>query len=229
MKPDPSFDDYQAKWTAAYERSNYGTGLAAYFLRMSHEWCERRFDRNDHFARVLEVGAGTGVHIRSVRHGFDEYWMTDLNRPLLEQIPQSGASTTGRVFVKSEDAAKLSFGERSFDRLIATHVLEHLPSPHQVLREWVRVVRPGGVLSLVLPCDPGLAWRWGRNLGPRRTFTRAGIDYDYWMAREHINSINNLVSLLRYYFDVVEESWRPCLVPSMDLNLFYIAHVKVGA
>ena len=227
MKPDPSFDDYQKKWTAAYERSNYDSGLAAYFLRMSHEWCERKFDCNDRFTRVLEVGAGTGVHIRSVRHGFDEYWMTDLNIRMLEQIPTSGSSA-GRIFVKSEDAARISFGDHSFDRLIATHVLEHLPNPHQVLREWVRVVRPGGVISLVLPCDPGLAWRWGRNLGPRRMFMRAGIAYDYWMAREHINSINNLVSLLRYYFDDIEESWRPLLVPSMDLNLFYLAHIRVA-
>jgi len=227
MKPDPSYDDYQAKWTATYERSNYGSGLAAYLLRMSHEWCERRFDRSDHFSKVLEVGAGTGVHIRSVRHGFDEYWMTDLNRSMLDQIATADASRVGRLIVKDEDATKLSFGDHSFDRLIAAHVLEHLPSPHQVLREWVRVVRPGGVISLVLPCDPGLAWRLGRSVGPRRTFTRAGIAYDYWMAREHINAINNLVSMLRYYFNVIEEAWRPLLVPSMDLNLFYIAHIRL--
>jgi len=227
VKPDPSVAEYQANFSATYESANYGRGLAAYFLRMSHVWCERRFDRADHFSQVLEVGAGTGVHLKSVRHSFDEYWMTDLNQPLLDQFAANGPTKEGRICVKSEDATHLSFADHSFDRLIAAHVLEHLPNPHRVLREWVRVVRPGGVISLILPCDPGLAWRWGRHLGPRRALLQRGLAYDYWMAREHINPIHNLVSFLRYYFDEIDESWRPFFLPSTDLNLFYIAHVRV--
>ena len=53
------------------------------------------------------------------------------------------------------------------------------------------------------------------------------MEYDYWMAREHINPINNLVALLRYYFPERQESWAPLRIPSMDLNLFYLAHLKV--
>jgi ubiquinone/menaquinone biosynthesis C-methylase UbiE len=174
---------------------------------------------------VLEVGAGTGVHIEHVRHGYDEYVMTDLNAPMLD-LASRRVVGRGKVRSESQDATKLTFDDASFDRVIATHVLEHLPQPHRVLREWMRVLRPGGILSLVLPCDPGVAWRLGRAVGARQKFVRAGIDYDYWMAREHINAINNLVAFVRYYFpDSRQESWRPLLVPSMDLNLFYIAHV----
>jgi SAM-dependent methyltransferase len=105
-------------------------------------------------------------------------------------------------------------------------VLEHLPAPHAVLREWSRVVKPGGIISLVLPCDPGIAWRLGRAVGSRGKFVRAGLDYDYWMAREHINAINSLVALVEYYFPHREVAWKPFRVPSMDLNLFYIAHLR---
>lgn len=227
MRPDPDLAAYQARWAATYRESNYEHGLAAWFLRRSHVWCEQRFGHDRHFPQVLEVGAGTGEHIGSVLHGFDEYWMTDITAPMLERIDAGNPQRRGKIIVKSEDATRLSFADHSFDRLIAAHVLEHLPDPHRVLREWVRVVRPGGVISLVLPCDPGLAWRLGRSLGPRRRFTRAGIDYDYWMAREHINPINNLAALLKYYFDRIETSWRPLRLPSMDLNLFYIAHAWV--
>jgi ubiquinone/menaquinone biosynthesis C-methylase UbiE len=227
VKPDPSLDEYRQKWNSLYERSNYDRGLAAYFMRRSHDWCERRFDAASHFGRVLEIGAGSGAHLRAVRHRWDEYWLTDSNPALLAQIAPGIAPPGGKVIVRREDATRLSFPDRCFDRLIATHVLEHLPEPHRVLREWARVVRPGGIISVVLPCDPGLAWRWGRHLGPRRTFIRAGIDYDYWMAREHINPIGNLVRFLRHYFDEIDECWRPCLLPSIDLNLFYVAHVRV--
>lgn len=225
MKADPSHQDYVQRWAELYESHNYNSGLAGYFLKKSHVWCEQEFTPGDHFSRVVEVGAGSGIHVDYVRHGFDEYVMTDLNPPMLKKIRDR--SRAGRVTAARENAAALSFSDASFDRLIATHVLEHMPSPHEVLREWARVLKPGGVMSLVLPCDPGVSWRIGRAIGSRGKFIRAGIEYDYWMAREHINPINNLVPILRYYFEDVREQWLPCRVPSMDINLFYIAHVRV--
>ena len=174
------------------------------------------------------MGAGTSAHLEHVRHSFDEYWITDRSMPFLEQVYEPLAeSIKGRVHVACEDATMLSYSDASFDRLIAAHVLEHIHPPHVTLREWSRVVRPGGEITLVLPCDPGLWWRLGRSLVSRPKFKRAGLDYDYWMAREHVNPINNLVALVRYYFDDVSEIWWPFGIPSIDLNLFLITHIRV--
>lgn len=71
------------------------------------------------------------------------------------------------------------------------------------------------------------AWRLGRYCCARKSFIKQGIDYDYWMAREHINPINNLVSFIKTYFNETEESWKPFSISSMDLNLFYIVHIKI--
>ena len=227
MRTEPDHDAYLVKWAALYEGKNYDEGLAGYFLTKSHVWCEAAFDGDDHFPRVLEVGAGTGIHVNHVRHGFDEYVMTDLNQPFLDAAVAREKGFGGRVTSMSQDATALDLPDASFDRVIATHVLEHLPQPHLVLREWMRVLKPGGTLSLVLPCDPGVAWRLGRAVGARGKFVKAGIAYDYWMAREHVNAINNLVAFVHYYFpEGVQESWHPLRIPSMDLNLFYIAHIR---
>jgi ubiquinone/menaquinone biosynthesis C-methylase UbiE len=228
IRDDPDHDEYLRRWSGIYERANYEAGLAAYFLRKSHEWSERAFNAHVHFPKVLEVGAGTGVHLPFVRHTFDEYWMTDLNTPFLERaLAADVLRTRDKVRVDRQDAAALTFSDNTFDRLIATHILEHLPQPHGAIREWARVLKPGGWLSLVLPCDPGVAWRVGRAIGSRGKFIEAGIDYDYWMAREHVNPINNLVAFVRHYFPDVRDQWLPLRVPSMDLNLFYIAHIRV--
>lgn len=227
MKPDPNYAQYLAQWNDAYQRLNYNQGLSSYFLGKSHDWAESSFAPTHHFARVLEVGAGTGAHIDSVRHTFDEYVMTDMNIDILQTAAKRSAATRN-VRTEQQDATKLTYPDASFDRLIATHVLEHLPAPHQVLREWHRVVKPGGVITLVLPCDPGIAWRLGRAIGSRAKFVKVGMAYDYWMAREHINAINNLHALVQFYFDEVESFWRPFAIPSMDINLFYICHIKVG-
>lgn len=225
MRNDPNYEEYLSKWASLYEGKNYDEGLAGYFLTKSHSWCEAPFGPETKFSEVLEVGAGTGVHLAHIKHQFDRYVMTDLNAPFLDAATLKKHPHGDKVVAMSQDATKLDFESSSFDRVIAAHVLEHLPKPHEVLREWIRVLRPGGTLSLVLPCDPGFAWRLGRSVGARGKFTKAGIDYDYWMAREHINAINNLVAFVRFYFRSRVESWRPLLVPSMDINLFYIAHI----
>ena len=227
MRPDPDPQVYQGRLDASYRARNYGGSLAARMMRRGHVLLERAFDASAVFPTVVEVGAGTGEHLPHVRHDFDRYFLTDLNPTrLADARADLPATLAERVIVTSEDATRLSFADASADRLIACHILEHLPDPHAVLREWHRVVRPGGVLSILLPCDPGLLWRTGRALGPRAAAERAGIEYDYWMAREHVNGIGNLVTLIRYYFDQVQETWFPTHMPSVDLNLFYLCQIQ---
>ncbi len=226
MRAEPDIDTYNERLAGAYDALNYGKSLSSSFMRRGHVALEAPFGPETSFPSVLEVGAGAGEHLGYVRHGFDDYLMTDWNDIRLERaraaLPEG---LRDRVRVGREDATKLSLADASVDRVVACHILEHLYRPHEVLREWHRVLKRGGVMSILLPCDPGLAWRFGRLLGPRASAERAGIDYDYWMAREHVNPIGNLVTFIRYYFPHVRETWHPLRVPSTDLNLFYLCHV----
>jgi ubiquinone/menaquinone biosynthesis C-methylase UbiE len=223
-EPDPGL--YNRRLAAAYQELNYGRSLAGRIMRHGHVLLERPFGPAAHFGTVLEVGAGSGEHLRYVRHRFDAYCMTDWNDIRLEHARAAlPPELRDKVQVAREDATRLSLPDTSVDRLIACHVLEHLYRPHEVLREWYRVLRRGGVMSLLLPCDPGLLWRLGRRFGPRAKAERAGIEYDYWMAREHVNPIGNLVVFLRYYFPDLREDWFPARIPSTDLNLLYLCHV----
>lgn len=227
MRQDPSYEEFLKQWAELYHDVNYDSGLTGYFLRKSHVWAETEHGEETYFPKVLEVGAGTGEHIKHVKHKFDEYWITDLNPPMMTGFNNDAHEQKNeKIFFSKQDATKLTFEDQSFDRVIAAHVLEHLINPTDALREWVRVLKPNGVLSLVLPCDPGVAWRLGRYLVARKKAIANGIEYDYWMAREHVNPINNLVSLIRYYFPNAQEKWLPLKITSMDFNLFYIVNLK---
>jgi len=125
------------------------------------------------------------------------------------------------------DAAALSFPSYALDQVVAAHILEHIPQPINALKEWFRVARDGGLISIVLPCDRGMLWRFGRKLGPRNSGVKMEIDHDYWMAREHVNSIFNLVSLISYYFPYRHDSWFPSRIACPDVNLFHVTHLRV--
>lgn len=225
MRDTPS---YELSYIQSYDTNNSEQTLAGYFLQKSHQLLEKTLPEEIVFNRVLEVGAGSGHHFPYMKHDCQQYVMTDGSDAMLEIASKKYSSqlSGGPLIIEKQDATALTYPDHSFDRLIATHVLEHLPNPANVLREWNRVVRPNGVISVVLPCDPGMLWRLGRHLGPRRNARQLGIAYDYLQAAEHINSIFNLVVFIRHYFENTTELWYPTRIPTPDLNLFYICHIR---
>jgi len=225
---DPAWLDYRARFADVYDESNYASPLQSAMMRASHRLAEKRFQKHEHFSKVLEIGAGTGEHLDFVRHTFDQYILSDLDAKTLEVAKGKLNARFGtKLMFETQSGESLSYVDNSFDRLIATHVLEHIYQPHLALKEWVRVIKNGGVLSLLIPTDPGIAWRLGRHLGPRKNAVSQGIAYDYVMAREHVNSCNNLIALLRHYFPERTESWWPLPIPSIDLNLFFVCHAVI--
>ena len=204
----------------------YRKGLTGYIFKHIHKVLEESLPLYCQGGRViLEVGAGDG-HIGYLKHSFQEYFLTDASQEVLEHA--RAVNSDSRVKFTMTLAEKLPFADHAFDRLIACNVLEHIYHPHEALREWNRVVRPGGIISLILPCDPGLAWRMGRLVSStRRLMLRKGLPYEYVMAREHVNPIGNLVSIIRYHFENIHELWWPLRIHSTDANLFYCAHIIV--
>lgn len=223
---DEAWLKYRAVFASIYDLANYTSPLQAWVMRASHRMTERPLDPDAYFENVIEIGAGTGEHFSHVRHRYGSYTLTDMDAATLEVARRKIEAMPGvqadRIRYEVTDGGVSRYADNSFDRLVATHVLEHIYQPHLALKEWRRIVKPGGTISILIPTDPGLAWRLGRHLGPRRTYTRLGIAYDYMMAREHVNSCNSLIALMRHYFPERRERWWPTPIPSMDINLFHL-------
>jgi SAM-dependent methyltransferase len=62
-------------------------------------------------------------------------------------------------------AGALPFHDHALDYVIASHVLEHVANPVAALAEWYRVLRPGGIIYLVVP-DRRATWEHRRELTP---------------------------------------------------------------
>ena len=181
-----------------WEGSNYNdylyVGAQGFFMRQLHTRMEKPFDESDMFPLTVEVGAGEGQHFPYVRHRFERYVMTDKRASgATEQLPP------GAEFM-SADAQDLPFESGTVDRLVSTCVLHHLPDPEAALQSWRRVVRGGGVLTILLATDPGFAHRLGRHLTTRRAATKLGLDYDLEMAREHRNHAGALMVMIERMF-----------------------------
>lgn len=117
--------------------------------------------------RLLDLGAGGGRHaFEAMRRGAwvvaldaDEGETKDaaaLMAGLLESddaVRDNGG--TGLPLVG--DALRLPFPSGSFDRVIASEVLEHIPEDRTAISELARVLKPGGTMAVTVP-------RWGPEL-----------------------------------------------------------------
>jgi len=224
---DKAWLHYRKSFSKVYDESNYSSNFQSFVMGASHKLLEKIYTAEDYFDNVLEVGAGTGEHLFYVKHKFNSYTLTDLDFKTLKKAKVK-LKNFSKVNFERQIANKLSYKADSFDRVVATHVLEHIINPHLAIKEWIRVLKHNGTLSILIPTDPGLAWRLGRNFGPRKQAIQKGFAYDYIMAREHVNSCINLIAILKHYFPDHKESWWPFPLPSVDLNLFYAFNVKVS-
>ncbi|MBJ7308083.1 MAG: class I SAM-dependent methyltransferase [Acidimicrobiia bacterium] len=119
--------------------------------------------------RLLDLGCGFGRHaFEALRRGA-RVVACDMAVPELEQVSATAfamkeageiAPTLSCTSVAG-DGTKLPFADASFDRIIASEVMEHVPDDAAALTEFIRVLRPGGTIAITVPAEfpEKICWR----------------------------------------------------------------------
>ncbi len=168
--------------------------------------------------RVLEIGAGLGEHLSYEQN------LESTQYHAIELRPEIAAEIRRRhpqVEVVVGDCQKaIPFPDRYFDRVIAIHVLEHLPDLPAALIEIRRTLKPEGELCAVIPCEGGFAYRFAQEISSRRMFRkRYGMSYDFCIQSEHVNQAAEIMEELSLQFQVRDTSFFPLKIPSITMNI----------
>ncbi len=119
--------------------------------------------------RVLDLGCGEGRHVISVYLEDDveaigvDLCLNDLktaqerSEPFIEAVceekdDKESKGNSGKLFaLASANALQLPFADNSFDKVICSEVLEHIPDYEGALAEIERILKPNGLFCASVP------------------------------------------------------------------------------
>jgi len=108
--------------------------------------------------RVLDLGCGEGRHVISAYLEAEvdavgvDLCLEDLRRTQEKYAEFAAGQSPGSSFtLASANALSLPFADASFDKVICSEVLEHIPDYRGALQEIDRILKPGGLFCASVP------------------------------------------------------------------------------
>ena len=142
--PDPAY--VHAAFSSIAER--YVTANHVLSLGTDILWRERVVQMVAEWkpARLLDVATGTGDLALAIRRAFPEMEVlgTDFCRPMLDVAVRRGLEQ-----VLEADAMNLPLADASYDAVTVAFGLRNMADYEKALREWRRILRPGGHLLVL--------------------------------------------------------------------------------
>jgi len=205
--------------------SHLYSGLLGVLMKYCHRKLEDFKKKKSVYDKILEIGAGSAPHFNFMNSSYNEYHIAETS-----DYAEDFNKDNIKVKLVKYDGKNLPYQNETFDRIIISHCLEHILSPEEFIQEMMTKLKKGGILSISLPTDPGIAWRLGRLFirffTIKKTYQISGEEFNYMNATEHVNSIFNLISIIRFnYKNSYEEHFYPLRLKISDFNLFYNVHI----
>jgi SAM-dependent methyltransferase len=141
------------------------------------------------------------------------------------------ALTENALLALSDD---LPFKEESLDYIVALHMLEHIGDPIGLIKYWVRLLKPGGGIGIVVPDwrytwdargdDNPLGHKWNPTPDLVRTLYR-----DHWSAETDLESLDTYPYRISFDFVLRKHGdFVPFKVPPVDSLQSGLARQQAG-
>jgi SAM-dependent methyltransferase len=172
---------------------------------------------------ILEIGPGSLDHMAQWSGRPAKFICVDINEGFMaravEKLEAAGIPTETHI-TRAVDGGLLPLADGSVDLILSFYSLEHLHPLQSHIAEFLRVLKPGGLLVGAIPCEGGLGWGLGRYLTTRRWLLANGIkDPGKIISWEHPNFADTILSGIETGFDWRVRRFWPLRIPVIDANL----------
>ncbi len=145
---------------------------------------------------ILEVGCGIGSFTEMLV-SYGNVYACDIDENCIEQTREMIDREANIGFGDIENG-NYFFGEKIFDTITCINVLEHIEYDKKALKNIHHLLKPAGVLILLVPAHPFLYGKIDQEIGHYRRYTKKGVralledaDFDVVYARK-INGLGGI-------------------------------------
>lgn len=185
-----------------YQNNRCGNTKASWLASQFEKWMHKKVAADLKFINydyeTLEVGAGTLNHL-----AFENLtYPYDIVEPFSQlYLNSKDIHIIRNQFIDLNDIVL----EPQYDRIISIATFEHLCDLPNIIARISILLKPNGVLLVAIPSEGGLLWKLAWKLSTGLEFRlKYHLDYGILMRYEHINTWQEINSLLNHFFAKVE-------------------------
>ena len=136
--------DYWTKRAPAFKKQRQAELKSEKMLQWQTEICSRLPQKSG--LSILDIGCGAGFFSILLAEKGHNVTGIDLTESMIEEARKLGQETGSAASFLVMDAERLAFADNMFDAVVSRNVTWNLPHPEQAYAEWLRVLKPGGIL-----------------------------------------------------------------------------------
>lgn len=207
-------DDFVHKWLEGFPKKY---GAMEVFNQNYPAKIFKKIDSNRKKRwKTVEIGGGLGSHVPYEDLSSQEYTIIDIRQNILDTLKEVHPEVNSIL----GDCQKEYAAKNSFDRVIAIHVLEHLPNLPEAIKQMHRVLSSDGVAHVVIPCEGSLAYTLCRKISAERLWHKLyHTDYTWFIKSEHINLPYEIIEEIEKYFTIKYKRFFPFPIPFEFCNI----------
>ena len=142
-------DEIESYWstrTEGYSEVNHkelaGTQKNAWLKVLTSQFPDKPKEE----IRILDIGTGPGFFAILLAEAGYQVTAVDYTEEMLKEAQSNAGGLAGCIVWKTGDAQALDVESNSFDAVVTRNVTWNLPRPDLAYKEWLRVLKPEGVL-----------------------------------------------------------------------------------
>lgn len=165
--------------------------------------------------RILDCGCGNGFHLMIIHNlGESKLYGFDLDKKLLIKAKKKIGNPS--VKLTYGEIYQIPYQDASFDKIVLSEVLEHIPDDLMALREVSRVLKKKGLLIITVP-NHNYPFLWDPVNKLLEFFTSKHISHGFWAGiwNMHLrlykrNEIIELVRKANFEIEEIENLTHYC-------------------
>ncbi len=139
---------------------------------------------------ILEIGCGVGSFTKLLS-GFGSLWAIDIEDEYLKKTKKE-ASKKVKVGFGDIEKSKFFFKDKQFDAIVCLNVLEHIQDDDKALKILNQLLKPGGILILLVPTHQFLYNEIDKLSGHFRRYEKNVLRKKLHQAHFEITSLKRL-------------------------------------